>query len=479
MKVFGSGTILLVLLLAANTATWCQQKYWIYFNTQTMQTFDEHIEKIRKKGVEPIVISQWLNAVSTYLTDEQVLDLKSTKGIRQISPVACYATPSSIQQTDTIDVSLALDQINARALISTGLSGKGIKIGIVDGGFYRSDKEDALRNIIEDDRVLGYKNFIEKDLSDPFLNSKKFNDYHGTRVWTAIAGNNGKLISGLAPNALFYLARTDQADKEYRGEEDYWVAALEWMHGEGVRLVNSSLGYSDGYDRFEENYSPEDVDGKSSAITQAARIAVEEKGMLIVISAGNDGSKKFKVISVPSDAEGVITVGATDYSHWNKATYSSIGPETLNYVKPDVACFSRSGTSFSAPVITGLAACIMEANPELSNKEVKKIILASSHLHSRPNNFIGHGVPDAHRILDELNGDSIEAHNITVVKAENKPAVILTESRNIVAFHTMDKRNVLEQEKLTATRGVCRISRKKNARFTIVATTDHIWEIEW
>ena len=239
------------------------------------------------------------------------------------------------------------------------------------------------------------------------------------------------------------------------------------------------LARTDGYDRLDEDYSPADVDGNSSAITRAARIATEEKGMLVVISAGNDGNKNFKVISLPSDAKGVITVGATDFTHWSKAQYSSIGPETLDYTKPDVACFSRSGTSFSAPVIAGLAACIMEADNGLSNKAVKEIILAASHLHTRPNNYIGHGVPDANKILAQLNGEETTPPTLTKIKAEDKTVVIPANDRNMVVFHMKDERNVLLQQKFTAKKDGLRITRQKNAPFTVVATAHQLWEITW
>ena len=426
-----------------------------------------------------MVTSQWLKAISAYLTKAQLQVLASDNSIKYITPVAGYTIPSAIGNIDTLKISTSISQINGAALHKAGYSGKGIKIGIIDGGFHRSNKEKGLASIIMDERVLGYRNFIEKHLSDPYIDSRKSNAYHGTRVWLSIAGRHGKLMTGLAPDASFYLARTDQSDREYRGEEDNWVAALEWMYDEGVRLVNSSLGYSDGYDLLEEDYSPVDVDGRSSAITQAAQIAAEEKGMLIVISAGNDGNKKFKVISIPSDAKGVLTVGATDHPYWTKAPYSSVGPGALSYVKPDVACFSRDGTSFSAPVITGLAACIMEANRDLSNKEIKNMILASSHLHARPNNFLGHGVPDARKIVRALHQADVEHTTVTRIKSNHNTVIIPSRQGNMVAFHTLDKRNILGQERLTFRREGCHVSRKKNAIFTIVASKTHIWEIEW
>ena len=45
--------------------------------------------------------------------------------------------------------------------------------------------------------------------------------------------------------------------------EDYWVEAIESFYEMGIRLVNSSLGYTDGFDKKKENHSKKEVDGKS------------------------------------------------------------------------------------------------------------------------------------------------------------------------------------------------------------------------
>ena len=458
---------------------WAQQKYWIYFNTQDENPFDAQIEEIGHHGVKPIVISRWLFAVSAYLDDHQKKAISQLRGIDRIKGIDKNIRVFGTGSMDSVQFSRALDQIHAGSVIQSGLSGKGVKIGIIDGGFYQADKDASLSQLVDNRRVAGYKNFIETGTSDPYVGPRKNNDYHGTAVWKAIAGRTNKKISGLATGATFYLARTDQADKEYRGEEDYWVEALEWMHSQGVRLVNSSVGYSNGYDDPTENYLPVDVDGKSSAITQAARIASEEKGMLIVISAGNDGSNAFQVISVPADAKGVLTVGATGYHDWRKAGYSSIGPQTLNHIKPDISCYASSGTSFSAPVITGLAACMMEAKPELSNLEIKDLVIQSAHLYDYPNNYVGHGVPDAKKIMAILSLDEVKKVTSFEIMTSTSSVSVDYEGLNIVAFHKSDSTTVFSQERLSAVKGKVTVNRQEGIAFTTIATPGKVWEIHW
>ncbi len=468
---------IIFLLLCANT--WSQQKYWIYFNTQVENDTDRYVEVIKNHKIEPVVVSRWLQAVSALLNEEEKEALLKRPEVNSIQPVNQRLKILAATSVDSIRFGRALRQINAEVIVKSGLTGKGVKIGIIDGGFYKAQREVMLSGIINGEQVYGYRNYIERDVTDPYAGPGKNNDYHGTVVWKAIAGHHDKRMNGLAHNAVFYLARTDQADKEYRGEEDYWVAALEWMHSQGVRLVNSSVGYSNGYDNPEENYHPVDVDGESSAITRAARIASEEKGMLIVVSAGNDGHNQFRVISVPGDAPGVLTVGATNYYQWDKAGYSSVGPHKLSHIKPDVSCYASSGTSFSAPVITGIAACIMEANPELSNIEVADIIIRSAHLYDHPNNYIGYGVPDAKGVMALLNGNTSEKLSSVELKSDTDTIILNYSGENITAFHKLDYKTVLQQERLTAEDGKIIVMRKQSAIFTTVATPNKVWEIKW
>ncbi|MEL7005081.1 MAG: S8 family serine peptidase, partial [Bacteroidota bacterium] len=279
--------------------------------------------------------------------------------------------------------------------------------------------------------------------------------------------------------ADYYLARTDQGDREYRGEEDYWVAALEWMYDKGVRLVNSSVGYSNGYDDPSEDYERAQVDGESSAITKVAAIAAKEKGMILVIAAGNDGNKDFEIISVPADAEGVISVGASGFRQWNKAGYSAIGAEHMDDIKPEVACYSFSGTSFSAPVITGLVACIWQAYPDLTNKEVIDYIKESSHLYNAPNNYLGYGVPNAKRILKLIKDQKTKAKFDQLITLEETVSIEFLGETNIIAFHKKDDRIVIKQQSIDSKRGVAVIKKFEGAKRTTVATPDRVVEIYW
>jgi subtilisin family serine protease len=246
-------------------------------------------------------------------------------------------------------------------------------------------------------------------------------------------------------------------------------------------LVNTSLGYAKGFTNPEENYQPSQMDGHTSLISRAAQLAADKKGMLIIVSAGNEGDdRSWRIISTPADAEGVIAVGATNSRLWNRIGYSSIGPEKLPYLKPNVSCFSLYGTSLAAPVITGFAACLMQANPKLSNRQIRELIEKSSHLYPYGNNFVGYGVPQASRALALLRGQSLPATAREVKATGNKIVLTLPTTEPLVSvFRKKDATHVLQQEAVKPTRGQLTLHRQASEHFTTVDLKSEVIEVIW
>jgi subtilisin family serine protease len=154
------------------------------------------------------------------------------------------------------------------------------------------------------------------------------------------------------------------------------------------------------------DYTKADLDGKTATITKGAVIA-SEKGILVVTSAGNYGSRGASSIIAPADADGILSVGAVN-ADLVRAGFSSQGPTTDGRIKPEVSAFGNSariirsngtsglanGTSFSAPQIAALAAGLWEARPEWSKDELIDYILRSSSQSENPDNLLGYGIPD-------------------------------------------------------------------------------------
>lgn len=362
---------------------------------------------------------------------------------------------------DTGGLVPALKYINGNAFLKEGLTGKNVKIGIVDVGFQGANRDPRLRHFFNAKKVMGTKDFIYPEKHVMFDKQTDM-DWHGTSVWCYIGGkdpNGGRY--GLATDASYYLARTDDGAKEYRREQEYFRNALDWLHSCGVRVVNVSLGYAYGFDDPAENYVPDSINGKTTAITRAAEEAAVKYNMIIVVAAGNDGDNPWRIISAPADAREVIAVGASDISR-GKKNFSAEGPDFLPYLKPNISCLNDTGgTSFSAPVIAGVIACMLQKRPELSNDQIINIIERSGHLYPYGNNYEGYGVPDAEKILKLMKDSTYDFRINRRIEATADELLLPVQlnEKDWVLFHKKDNWIVLEQKMLKPEGAYVRIQR--------------------
>lgn len=444
-----------------------------------------YIDRLCQYGIKPLHRSKWLNAVSAEIPSETIEKIKALDFVSAVTGVDQRMKVLHINDGITPEYTSVLDQINANEIKAHGLDGSGVKIGIIDVGYFGAKINASLKPIFADGRVLGFRDYLQPENLKPFSNLQSFSNSHGTTVWKMVAGYNKSSNTqyGLATGSGYYLARTDNTNYEYRGEEDFWIEAIEWLDSLGVRLVNTSLGYSLGFDDPEENYRPEEMDGKSSKISIAAQIAAEEKGMLIIVAAGNEGhDPNWRVVSAPADAKGVISVGATVVNSCAKIRYSALGPDFLDYIKPNIACYSNNGTSFSAPIITGLAACIMQKNPELTNYEVKEIIERSGNLYPFGNNYVGYGVPDGTRVMklvEDIDHDFGRSQKVWAKNNNHTLAIDSGEEERIVVFHKKNSFAVISQEELIHKENKMKIHRPDDCKQSTVALNDRVVEIIW
>ncbi|HUN02392.1 MAG TPA: S8 family serine peptidase, partial [Niabella sp.] len=129
---------------------------------------------------------------------------------------------------------------------------------------------------------------------------------------------------------------------------------------------------------------------------------------LLVVAAGNDRSW----VGTPADAPGVLTVGGID-KNGNISSFSSYGITIDQRVKPDVLALatgdalvslsgaygSGNGTSFASPVMCGLATCLWQAYPKLSNKDIISVIRQSGNRYIAPLMPFGYGVADMQKAM--------------------------------------------------------------------------------
>ena len=287
-----------------------------------------------------------------------------------------------------------------------GYRGEGMLIAVLDGGFRGVDIHEPFKHLYDENRIVAARNYVVNDDS-----VYQYSD-HGTKALSTIAGAIADKFIGTAPKASFILSVTEDVDGEYQIEEYNWLFAAEFADSAGADIVSTSLGYSTFSDDS-MNYTYEDMDGATSVITQAADIAAS-KGMVMVTSAGNEGNKPWKYISAPADGDSVLAVGALKGGSLSKTGFSSFGPTADGRIKPDVIALGEqvltinangrvaksNGTSFSAPLISGLVAGFWQANPDLTNIQVMDRIRKSGHRALSPNNEVGFGLPDFTRAMD-------------------------------------------------------------------------------
>ncbi|MGV3602189.1 MAG: S8 family serine peptidase [Dyadobacter fermentans] len=440
---------------------------------------------LRGHSVNIINRSKWLNAVSANLTSEQAMKVRQLDFVADVVMIDPGFYIAKTQPIEKAQMAPVMSQVQANAFLKENITAKDVTIGVIDAGFYGADSSLSLSQVFSNNRVLGIRDYVKPGRPGDLLFStaESFSDMHGTEVLAAIAGidHQDQVQYGMATNAKFYLARTDYSMREYRGEEDNWIAAMEWMDSLGVRLINTSLGYAKGFSDPRENYQPAQMDGKTSAISKAAQIASDKKGIMIIVSAGNEGDdKSWGIVSAPADAKGVLSVGATNGKLWNRIGYSSTGPEFLSYVKPNVSCFSLYGTSLSAPVITGFAACLLQANPQLSNKELISLIEKSSHLYPYGNNFVGYGVPQASRALALAKAPYLPNNSKLITAKGRSCEVDVTSQEAMVAiYRKKNEKDVIAQQVAKVQNGKVSLKRQNNERFTTIDLRDYVVEVEW
>ncbi len=446
-----------------------------------------YIKAVKDRGVKVVSQSKWLNGVTSYISIDKVEELKKLSFVKEIFPVNTnFHIASTTLNMKPEAYATPLRQMHANVITENNLTGKGVVIGVTDAGYWGANNDPFLLHLFTDKSIKAQRDFINPQRNDLIVEPATDSDHHGCWVMERICGFNEekKEEAGFAVNADFYLARTENGEREYRGEEDNWVAAIEWMDSLGVRLVNTSLGYSTKMDSPADNYKKKDMNGKTTVISRAAQIATDQKGMFLVVSAGNEGeNQNWEIISAPADAQGVLSIGATRERNCERIGYSSIGPDFLPYLKPNVSCFSLGGTSFSAPIITGFVACLMEKAPGLTNKQLKRIVEKSANLYPYGNNFIGYGYPMAERALQLLSDSTYDFGKASSIEVKGKKTTIKCtqfKADEAVLFHKKNDIVVLYQETAGIKKGKIKLKRKAGETRTTVSLEDEgVIEVIW
>ena len=399
------------------------------------QPTDYDVERLENAGIEVTYRAKYIDLLATTMPRNLISEISTWEGVVMLDDIG-KAEPHMATAVPTMGVDNVWNDY--------GIYGEGISIAIVDTGVnnahvglddfddngFTNDLKVAAYYDAGQDAIICSENGLSGTLPC-FAGQSVDSGTHGSHVAGIAAGtgdgetaDDGTPHIGVAPKAhLVNVLSCCDGDIEdiIRGME--WTIEYQNLVQPNIRVLTSSLGEQ----QIEFHI---DNDG-SSAWSQIADAAVES-GLVVTLSAGNElGSitaAGCNTIDSPGDARLPITVASLDQD-LSLAIYSSRGYTSDGRVKPDVAAIGssiwapdatnnvgytpKSGTSMATPLMAGIVALTLEANPDLTPAEVKETLIAGyaierevlnddpdaaanncSTLETRPDNEYGYGQAD-------------------------------------------------------------------------------------
>jgi len=303
-----------------------------------------------------------------------------------------------------------VDRIGRAEIVHSENKGRGVKVAILDTGIDLDHPDLA---------VAGNVTFVTETTSGD-------DDHgHGTMVAGIISALDNDIgVTGVAPETELYSVKV--LNKEGRGYCSDILSGIEWAIDNGMNVVNMSFA------------SRLNLPSAVETVLEKAYQA----GIVLVAGSGNAGYIGW--VLPPARYESVIAVGATDQQD-ARASFSCAGP-MLELMAPGVSimstslgggCSSGSGTSFSAPYVTGVAALLI-ASGVTHNTEVRQILQGTAEDLGSPgwDSYYGWGLVNAAlTVPNEEDPPVSETDEID----KTPPSVSITASPNLLwpPDHTM------------------------------------------
>ena len=389
----------------------------VVVTARDLPVHDGYVEAIEELGLEVRHCSVRLNAVSVADLASLYDDVSALPFVRTIYPVALRSgpmlptlgparaaprdepAPPSPYDYGTAEWQATL--VGADELHGEGLTGAGVIVGVTDTGFRLT--HEVLAPLVP--QVLDSYDFLEDDdevANETDEEDADEQDFHGSVVVSTLAGKLDGTMVGIAPEVSLLLAKTESNMLEEEFEEDVWIAGAEWVEANGADVLSNSLGWTDWYTL------PDDMDGATGVSTIFADELAVGTGLLIITAAGNIGPAPSTMI-VPADAAEVVAAGAVD-EDGDVALFSSRGPTSDGRIKPDLSgpgasvtvvrwdeatgLQTASGTSFATPILAGVAALLIEANPDWTREQLIGALKDTASQADAPDNDLGWGIVD-------------------------------------------------------------------------------------
>lgn len=379
-----------------------------------------YLQQLKNIGAQIHNTSRWLNAAAVQADSaaaSQLNGLACVQSVTYLGPHLKFRNPPNrpIKKRVPLSTNPAIvgndipvwgyatqqnELLGLPVIQLAGYRGAGIWIAVMDGGFTNADTIPMFDSVALQGRLIPGWDFVERDAG--LFEAAN----HGTSVLSVMASNLPYYYVGTAPDATYFLIKTEDTGGEFPIEEANWIAGAEWADSLGVDIINASLGYTSYNDnRLSHIYA--DLDGRTSISSRGASIAAT-KGMIICNSAGNEGDGPWHYIGVPADAPGLLAVGAVD-ARGAHAGFSSHGPTPDGRIKPDlvapgdeivvagnvgISLGLSSGTSLASPMLAGALASLWSAFPDKTASEILEGVYAASDQRAAPDNDRGYGLPD-------------------------------------------------------------------------------------
>ncbi len=332
-----------------------------------------------------------------------------------------------------------LAALKAQYAYARGITGKGIKIGMVDSGFLAIHPDLSAVIPVLTEGVYAANGSLSTGpfqagtpFSVPGVYDKNINDNHGTHVGGEIAAQrNGKGMMGIAFDSTLYVSNSGGNDgSSYYGpnaDYNYFKAAYGNLGAQGVRIINSSWGNPPAIDNYDSKEGLFASYGRLSAqkswLDGAAEVA-QQYGLIQVWASGNAGAANPSIRAAlpyfrPELEPYWLAVSGTSFKNGEQGqSGNKCGLAKYFCISTPISAYSTtfspyagvpvfggsSGTSMSAPTAAASLALVMQRYSYMTNAQARDVLLTTAqHLGDgpvdQPNEVYGWGTPDLDKAM--------------------------------------------------------------------------------